>query len=234
MEQQWKMIYLAKRNPKLAASEFSKAWKEHSALGSQCHNVRDKVTSVTQCSRVLEDIESLHGISTEYDGVNLLLMTNLAATREIWTDEETLRIMRPDELRVFSTYVRNCTIICTEHVLKDFQSSDYCIQLFIKPSPHIQAEQLENLFPLLSEILLDQDSYLFSRTTKTVVNLAHGESPAGFQYAAVVECWYDSLSLIKRAFRKGSVWSYLPQYLTELLEIEQSICLLTQVNHRRP
>ncbi len=101
----WKMIYLARRNPSLAPEQFPQAWREHSALGAGCTNVRDKVLSVTQCSRVLEGAP-LPGAATDYDGVNLLVLRDLQAATDIWNDAETLAIMRPDEPRVFSTYDR--------------------------------------------------------------------------------------------------------------------------------
>ena len=44
----WKMIYLARRNPALTAEQFPQAWREHSALGAGCTNVREKVLSVAE------------------------------------------------------------------------------------------------------------------------------------------------------------------------------------------
>ena len=73
---QAKMIYLARRNPVLAPEDFAQAWREHSALGAGCSNVRDKVLSVSQCSRVLT-LPGLVGAADDYDGVNLLLMRDL-------------------------------------------------------------------------------------------------------------------------------------------------------------
>ncbi len=114
----WKMVYLARRNPALAAAEFPQAWREHSALGARCTNVRDKVLSVTQCSRVLEP-PPLRGAADDYDGVNLLALRDLQAAADIWSDPETLTIMRPDEPRVFATYVRDFTLVCEERPLRD-------------------------------------------------------------------------------------------------------------------
>ena len=54
MDERWKMIYLARRNPALAPEDFPQAWREHSALGRQCRNVQDKVLGVRQCARVLD------------------------------------------------------------------------------------------------------------------------------------------------------------------------------------
>ena len=44
----WKMIYLARRNPRLKPEEFPQAWREHSALGARCTNVVAKVLSVVK------------------------------------------------------------------------------------------------------------------------------------------------------------------------------------------
>lgn len=51
---QWKMIYLARRNPAQAPAAFPQAWREHAALGRQCRNVQDKVLGVALCSRLLD------------------------------------------------------------------------------------------------------------------------------------------------------------------------------------
>ena len=115
------MVYLARRNPALAAGDFFQAWREHSALGRQCRNVQDKVLGVTQCARLRDGGEDggLPGASTDYDGVNLLQLRDLAVATGLWNDPETLAIMRPDEPRVFSTYVRDFTLVCREHALRD-------------------------------------------------------------------------------------------------------------------
>jgi len=91
----WKMIYLARRNPALAPEDFPQAWREHSALGRQCRNVGERVLSVAQCSRLLD--VPLPGSSADYDGVNLLVLRDRDAATMIWSDPETLAVMRPDD-----------------------------------------------------------------------------------------------------------------------------------------
>ena len=103
---QWKMIYLARRNPGLAAQDLPQAWREHSALGRQCRNVQDKVLGVMQCSRVRDEgseNDGLSGASTAYDGVNLLRLRDLSVATDIWDDPGTQANKRPGEPRVFST-----------------------------------------------------------------------------------------------------------------------------------
>ncbi|MBP6105040.1 MAG: EthD domain-containing protein [Steroidobacteraceae bacterium] len=118
----WKMIYLARRNPALAPEQFPHAWREHSALGAGCASVRDRILSVAQCSRILEGATP-PGTAADFDGVNLLSLRDLQAASDIWNDPETLAVMRPDEPRVFSTYVREFTLVCEERVLRDLTRS---------------------------------------------------------------------------------------------------------------
>ena len=106
----WKMIYLARRNPSLAAADFPQAWREHSALGRQCKNVGQRVKAVAQCSRQLQ--ADAPALSTDYDGVNLMVLADREAGSAIWDDPETLAIMRPDEPRVFADYVSNFSVLC--------------------------------------------------------------------------------------------------------------------------
>lgn len=109
----WTLIYRARRNPTLAPATFPQAWREHSALARPCRNVQDKVLGVAQCSRLLAF--DLPGASADYDGVGLLQLRDGDAVNDLWSDAETLAIMRPDGLRVFSIYVREFALVCREY-----------------------------------------------------------------------------------------------------------------------
>ena len=85
-----------------------------------------------QCSRVLDRPGMPNGASIDYDGVNLLSLRDRQAADDIWNDEETLRIMRPDEPRVFSTYVRDFTLVAEERVLVDGEETGVCVVLFLR------------------------------------------------------------------------------------------------------
>jgi hypothetical protein len=63
--------------------------------------------------------------------VDLLVLRDRQAADDIWSDEETLRIMRPDEPRVFSTYVRNFTLVAEEAVLRDGEPTDCVVAAFL-------------------------------------------------------------------------------------------------------
>lgn len=220
----WKMIYLARRNPGLAAEQFSQAWREHSALGAGCTNVRDKVLSVMQCSRVLQGPVPA-GCSTDYDGVNLLQLRDRQAADDIWNDAETLAIMRPDEPRVFSTYVKNFTLVCEAQLLRDQLRGGCVLVGFLRraagtPDPTWRAAS--------------QAADGLAGAGRCVWNRVDAEPPPGYAYDAIVEWWFDTPDAARTALGQAGVLARLPQALSAAVDAEASLFMFTQVTHHRP
>jgi hypothetical protein len=228
----WKMIYLARRNPQLSAEAFSQAWREHSALGRQCRNVGERVRSVMQCSRVL-DATILPGAAQDYDGVNLMQLRDRESAAAIWSDAETLAIMRPDEPRVFSTYVRDFTLVCREQVLKDGPRGAIGLIGFLRrrvdlsPSGFHQAcaAAVSGSQPMLGPLAL---------ATRIVYNEVAEPPPAGYAFDAIVECWFESLDALEQAFDPRDLRTQLPPAMGALLDLLGSVFMLTRVTHSRP
>lgn len=229
----WKMIYLARRNPALAPEDFPQAWREHSALGAGCTNVRDKVKSVRQCSRDLENTPRLAGASADYDGVNLLVLRDRQAADDIWGDEETLRIMRPDEPRVFSTYVRHFTLVAEETVLQGGEPTDCVVAAFLGLREGAGPADLDRALAAAdaAEWLADP---AFGAAVRLVLNRVDGTPPPGYDYALILEAWYPSPASAVRAFDATALPARLPRALADCIDPARSVTLLTRVTHRRP
>ncbi len=229
----WKMIYLARRNPALAPEDFPQAWREHSALGAGCTNVRDKVKSVRQCSRDLQNTVRLAGASADYDGVNLLVLRDRQAADDIWNDEETLRIMRPDEPRVFSTYVRNFTLVAEEAVLRDGEPTDCVVATFLGLGAGHTPADLDRALAAASPSHWLADP-AFGAAVRLVVNRVDGTPPPGYDYALIVEAWYPDPAGATCAFDATPLPARLPRAVADCIDPARSVTLLTRVTHRRP
>ena len=220
----WKMIYLARRNPALAAEQFSQAWREHSALGAGCTNVRDKVLSVMQCSRVLQG-STPAGCSTDYDGVNLLQLRDRQAADDIWNDAETLAIMRPDEPRVFSTYVKNFSLVCEAQVLND-QPRGACVLVgFLRRAPGVSDA---------TWMAAAGSSPGLAGSGRCVWNRVDAEPPPGYAYDAIVEWWFNTPDAVRAALDPQGVSASLPTALVTAVDDAASLFMFTQVTHHRP
>ncbi len=228
----WKMVYLARRNPALAAAEFPQAWREHSALGARCTNVRDKVLSVAQCSRVLEP-PPLRGAADDYDGVNLLALRDLQAAADIWSDPETLAIMRPDEPRVFATYVRDFTLVCEERPLRDSPRTTTALIGFLRRNAGRTGADWQRW--MQSEAAA---TALGGGAFATARRVVHDEvcrpPPPGYEYDSVVEWWFDSAAAARAAFGGRDVRDALVATLAGGADLQRSVFVFAQVTHSRP
>lgn len=234
------MIYLARRNPALAPEDFAQAWREHSALGRQCRNVQDKVLGVTQCTRLRSDGRhlaedgGLRGASVDYDGVNLLQLRDLAVASDLWSDPETLATMRPDEPRVFSTYVRNFTLVCRAHVLRDAPPGSVALIGFLRRHASISSADFEAAWagsapePWLAAPALHS-------AKRVVHNCVVQTPPAGYEYDGIAEWWFTSADAARAAFAAGGdVRQQLPPAYGALADLQRSVFMFTQVTHQRP
>lgn len=231
----WKMIYLAKRNPMLAAGDFAQAWREHSALGRQCHNVQDKVLGVTQCTRLRDTGEdgSLRGTSTDYDGVNLLQLRDLGVATDLWNDPETLAIMRPDEPRVFSTYVRDFTLVCRERVLRDAPRGAVAVFGFVRRSPGISKVEFDaawNDDPI--------EPWLAAPALQGALRVVHNTvvqtPPEGYDYDGIAEWWFASADAARAAFAGHDIRTQLPPAYAAIGDLASAVFMFTHVTHSRP
>ncbi|HMX12163.1 MAG TPA: EthD domain-containing protein [Burkholderiaceae bacterium] len=228
----WKMIYLARRNPALAAEDFAQAWREHSALGRQCRNVGQRVRSVTQCSRLLD--LALPGASSDYDGVNLLLLADRESARAIWSDPETLAIMRPDEPRVFDRYVREFTLVCREAVLRDGERSPVVLHGFLRRRADLGEADIRVAWQAADPARPWLGGALGQAAARIVVNEVVEAPPPGYAYDLIVEWWFESAAALQRAVGDQDLRSHLRPALAALLDLPGSVFMATQVTHRRP
>lgn len=228
----WKMIYLARRNPALAPEQFPQAWREHSALGAGCTNVRDRIVSVAQCSRILE-VPVLPGASVEHDGVNLLALRDLSAATDIWNDAETLAVMRPDEPRVFATYVRNFTLVCEERPLRDVPRTRTALFGFLRRRVQVDAPAWRAFMarPATRSALL---AGAFAAAGRVVHDAVHLAPPPGYEFDAILEWWFESPAAVRAAFGERDVREGLRAWACPVLDLDRSVFMFTSVTHSRP
>lgn len=219
----WKMIYLARRNPALAAEDFAEAWRGHSALGRQCRNVQDKVLAVTQCARLLPGAPS--GCRSDFDGVNLLQLRDRQAADDIWSDAETLAIMRPDEPRVFDRYVREFTLVASEQVLRQGPRGDAVLVGFLRRQAAVAEADFWQV--------LERAASPWLAASQVVLNTVEAERPPGYDFDAIVEWWFADADALRTALQMRPLPAAVAP-LHAVCEAEASVFMATGVSHRRP
>lgn len=223
------LIYLPKRNPNLSIDEFVSAWKEHSQLGKTCINVRKFITHAKQCARI--GYPDLEGISQIYDGVAILTLSEGTQSSQIWNDPEVLATMKPDELRVFDSYVKSFTLETTSLYSKFDTDESYgygLIQLLSIGDRSTTGHRDQELSELFRE-QANRNPQPFIKQ-EIVHAVTHQPSPQ-YNYDYVIETWFDSKEdAMAYADKKNLSASNI---LTERLSVNKVIKLLLTVTHRR-
>lgn len=227
----WKMIYLARRNPALAPEDFAQAWREHSALGRQCKNVGQRVKAVAQCARQLQ--ADAQALSADHDGVNLMVLADREAGAAIWSDPETLAVMRPDEPRVFADYVRNFSLLCRQQVLHSRLPADALPQREqVILIGFLQRSDVWRGAAAMPEQCPPQwQAGGLSLASRIVCNSVDEPAPTGYGYRYVVEWWFDAVPQAEAAVRALDISA---DAQAGELGWGAHVFMLTEVTHARP
>jgi uncharacterized protein (TIGR02118 family) len=226
---EFKLIYLAKRNPSIKAEDWPRTWRSHAVFASQFSTVATTFTRVMYCSRML-DAEP-PGASLEYDGAALVSSATADGTRSRMSDETKAKIHQ-DELRVFSTYVNEFSFRTKETlVLGDDPGKAAVIRFLAR-----KAGTASNAFHAHwsdRHAALAKKAFDSGVLRRYVHNRLIEEPPPGYPFDGIAELWFDSADDAKRSFSEGML-APLAQDLPAFCDMERSVTLLTYVTHRWP
>jgi hypothetical protein len=225
------MIYLARRNPALAPQAFAQAWREHSALGRTCRNVQDRVLAVAQCSRVLGP--ELPGACADHDGVALLALRDAQSAQDIWSDPETLAVMRPDEPRVFAGYVRDFTLVGRERVLRPGAHGACAVIAFVRRRATLSKAAFDDAW-CSDNSARWLDAPALRHATRVVHNAVEQAPPPGYEFDGIAEWWFDTPAVAVAAFGPEGIPAGLPSALAGVADPTRSVFMFTHVTHSRP
>ena len=111
-----KLTILLKRNPSMSHDEFVTYHREHHAgLFMSVAAVQANVRAYTQQHTTGKSIEGLP--DAPYDGMTELWFDDVDGIRTLFTDEEYLRVIRPDEMK-FCDLDAAAFLLTTENVVK--------------------------------------------------------------------------------------------------------------------
>ncbi len=110
-----KLIYLARRNPRLSRGEFVARWRQHGALGMSLPRWRN-VARYVHCD-VLDCPDSAVGLDAGYDGVGLIWHRSPQARAAHVADMDSRLQMERDELETFAGPIAETCLVAHETVL---------------------------------------------------------------------------------------------------------------------
>lgn len=196
-----KMIYLARRNPATDHAEFLENWAGHAELSGRFPAIAGNFRRVIQCDALAEP-DLPPGVSSDYDGVNLLTMRSVGGMAGVWQDPAIVEHMEPDELRVFSGYVRDFTIICAEEVILDGPYTQYLALRFLARRADVDRKSFAARWS-------GQGGRTLTASGGPLRRLVHDHrmfpAPEGYGYDGIEELWFDTAQERSAFFRDERV-----------------------------
>lgn len=226
-----KLIYLARRNPRIAASQFGEAWRSHSRLASTLGtNFARHFTRVRQCIKACE-AEVPDAFANEFDGAAILTMKSWDDLRAARSHPDALTTMRKDEDRVFAGPVADWTTAVEEIFVAGEPQGSAALLWFARRRPDANREDLTSAWRA------DGPAVASASRASGAIGVALNrivESPGPqADFAGIAELWFDDVDTARAA-----AWLEYPAGLRELAGIVDppaSISMLVSVNfEKRP
>jgi hypothetical protein len=191
-----KLIYLARRNPTLAAADFPEAWRSHSRLASTLGaNFGQHFPRVRQCVKVWdEDLPQPY--ANDYDGSALLTMKSHDDLKAAQSHPDALSTMRDDELRVFAEHAANFTLAAEETGGFGDPDGQAVLLRFVARADAVSPAAFQHAWAELSD-----------RMARAAVAGARGlilnrvvESPGPrYAFAGISELWFEDVETARQA-----------------------------------
>ena len=197
-----KMLYAAKRNPSTDHAEFLKNWAGHAELSGQHPEIFEPFRRVVQCD-AQPGGPSVTGASTEFDGVNLLTMRSVSGMTAVWDQPAITEYMEPDELRVFSGLIRDCTVFAAEEIIGEGPLTDFVAVRWVRRRADVDRRQFASRVSGggRRSFVVDETSPL----RRLVHDHVMFQTPPGFEFDLVEEYWFDSAEERQRFFAQEAV-----------------------------
>jgi len=220
-----KVVYLARRNPRLSREEFPARWRQHSLLAGSCQSIRSGFAQVAQCIN-LYDRAIVPRANLDFDGVNLLSFVAPHYADAVWQQDEVHDLLLPDELQTFDTYVRYFSLTALEHVVSPGPMTPYCLIHFLKRDPRIDPAEF-------AEALAGAHGKVADGKRRAVVNLVTDRMP-GYNFDAITEVWFADLD-DARAFLADEAWAGRYMAAREAICADlRTVTMWTRINYARP
>jgi hypothetical protein len=179
------MIYLARRNPALTREEFAKRWKKHAAVvGAGAPEALTEIRAARYC---------IASGAQEYDGVGLLSLASLNSIPSMHRALVGTEVSLADELRTFSTYVKDFAVYCSEEVLRDTPHTTHALLHFVRRSEAIGPTAFAAAWRDHARQL---ERSLDGTLRRHVLNHVIAAAPPGYGFDGVHELWCDSSAAV--------------------------------------
>lgn len=234
---QFKLIYLARRNPAVSQVDWPRTWRSHAVFASQFPSIGAAIDSLFYCTRMIDPM--LDGarfdpsaVSRDHDGVAVVAADSQEALNGQLTPEDRARIFE-DELRVFDTVSPNFSFFCQESLVYGGAPGQAAVIRFLARKSDMPAYAFAERWRREHCNLVTRAAGLAGTVTRYVHNSLIADPPPGYPIDGISETWFAGAEDAVRSFADDA---FVPveKDLAEFCDAERSVTMLTQVFYRWP
>lgn len=230
----YKLIYLARRNPSVAAEDWPRTWRSHAVFVSGFPVIGARVDSLFYCSRVLAPTLGgapfePPGASVAYDGVAVISSPSPEHIGAGASPEARARI-DADELRVFSTNTAAFSFRCKEVLVDGGAPGQAAVIRFLARKP---GSSIEAFSAHWSQRHADIATRAARAGTRYVHNALTEDPPPGYPFDGITETWFGDAEEAARSFVDPQ-FQPVAQDLPAFCDMQRTVTLLVHVTHRWP
>ena len=234
---EFKLIYLARRNPLIMAQDWPRTWRSHAVFVSQFPAVTASLGRLFYCDRVREPMldgapYNPPGAALDYDGVAVVSSSSADRLRGEMSPENRAKIDR-DELRVFSTYTVNFSFYCKELLVRGGEPGRAAVIRFLaRKAGSSRGAFLAHWSGQHAEIAT-RTADAAPSVTRYVHDDLTGHAPPGYPFDGITETWFANTDDAVRSFVDDAL-APLARDLPAFCDMGRTVTMLTSVIHRWP
>ncbi len=234
---EFKLIYLARRNPSIRAEDWPRTWRSHAVFASQFPVLGACIDSLYYCSRMLEPALGgapfdPPGASRGYDGVAVVSSASAESLGGDMSPEDRARIDQ-DELRVFDAPTPSFSFRCKEVLVHGGAPGPAAVIRFLARKAGASPEAFFEHWSGRHADIATRAADAAGSVTRYVHDDLIEPPPPGYPFDGITETWFASADDAVRSFVDGA-FSPLAEDLPAFCDLERSVTLLTSVTHRWP
>ena len=234
---EFKIVYLARRNPSIAPEDWPRTWRSHAVFASQFPVIGTQISSLYYCNRVREPalngaLLQLPGVARDYDGVAVVSgpSANGFGDRDL-SPEDRAKIDQ-DELRVFSTTTPNFAFHCKEVLVEGGRAGRAAVIRFLTRKAGTPREKFLAHWSE-THAAIGKRAAEAGAVLRYVHNDLTKSPPPNYPFDGISEIWFTNGDEAVRSLLDGAA-AGLGNDLRAFCDMDRTVTMLTSVIHRWP
>jgi hypothetical protein len=233
----YKLIYLARRNPQIPPEDWPRAWRSHAVFASQFPVIGARISSLFYCSRIHEPaLDGARvdppGASRDYDGAAIVASPSPEGLGGELKPEDRARIFE-DERRVFADLTPTFSFHCQETLVRGGPQGAAAVVRFLARKPGTSEGDFLDRWGGRHAEVAAAAADAAGAVTRYVQNRLREEPPPGYPFDGIEETWFRTAEDATRVLQNAAFASVTAD-LAEFCDMDRSVTLLTHVIHRWP